>query len=181
MLTALLFFVLIGAIALLVVYSLWSGIPPMPTSLKEKKALFSLLPEKLEGPIYELGSGWGTLAIPLARKYPHCQVIAVELSPIPYLFSLLRKAIFGPKNLQFIRKDFFILDLSRAALIVCFLFPGAMERLSPKLRSELLPKTPVVSNSFALPGWTPAQEITIQTIHHSKVYLYHASVRNIAT
>lgn len=173
-----LFLILISGIATLVIYSLWSGIPPMPTSPKEKKALFALLPKEITGTIYELGSGWGTLAIPLARRYPNCQVIAIEVSPIPYFFSLLRKFLFGPSNLKILRRNFFSISLNNSSLVVCFLFPGAMEKLALKCKKEMKPGSTIVSNSFALPGWEAKEVRTTENIYQSKMYRYQVGDGN---
>ena len=68
-------------ILLVVIYTFRTGISPAPTTGKVNRELWKLLPEKVDGTVYELGSGWGTLAVPLARRYPH--VVAYELSPLP--------------------------------------------------------------------------------------------------
>ena len=78
----------------------------MPTASKVKKELFQALPEHLEGTILELGSGWGTLAFALGKRYPNCQVIGYEISTIPYLLSLLLQRITKQKNVTFKKKNF---------------------------------------------------------------------------
>ncbi len=55
----------------------------MLTSHRVKAAMMELVPDDFEGTIVELGSGWGTLAVAFARRYPGCQVLAYELSPLP--------------------------------------------------------------------------------------------------
>ena len=103
------YFVATLAIALLILFlllffTLKNGISPMPTSLKVRKHLLSLLPELDEGTIVELGSGWGNLIFPLSKKYKKCQVVGYENSPIPYIFSSL---INHSSNLKILRQDFF--------------------------------------------------------------------------
>lgn len=154
----------------LIYYTLKLGISPMPTSPAAKRALLSLLPEKVEGDIYELGSGWGHLAFSLAYKYPKNHVIAYELSPFPFLLSWLIAKIFGPSNLTFHRKDFFTQDLSSASLIVVYLFPSAMQ----KLASQLPEGATVVSNTFFLPGRTPARTLRLNDLYHTQIILYNA-------
>lgn len=160
------------AVALLFAYTLLTGISPVPTSPRVKKAMLASLPAHLNGPIHELGAGWGTLAFPLARHYPACQVEAYELSPVPWLFLLGRKAIFRPPNLAIHRSDIHKADLGPAALVTCYLYPGGMERLRPKLEAELRPGAIVLSNCFAMPGWTPGATRTADDLYASPVYTY---------
>lgn len=160
------------ALILIVIYSLWLGITPMPTSPKVKKELLALLPDKIEGTIYELGSGWGTLARPLAIMYQENNVLAYELSPIPFLLSQLLNLVFPKRNLRIERVDFFEKKLDTAGLVVCYLYPGAMAKLKNKFEAELKPGTWVISNTFAVPGWKSVVTVEVNDLYRSKVYLY---------
>ena len=144
----------------------------MPSSLKAKRCLLSALPQPLHGKIYELGTGWGTLLFPLARQYPDCQVVGFETSPIPYLVSRIRQLYCRLPNVVLERRDFFSVLYGDADLIVCYLYPGAMRKLQVKFDRELKPGTWVVSNTFALPGWTPVSVIEVRDLYYSKIYVY---------
>lgn len=167
------FFVLIGVILLLVcIWTLKNGITPMPTSAKVKRALFQGLPEHLEGTIVDLGSAWGTLCFALAKRYPNCQIIGYETSPIPYLVSRLLTLFVKQKNLTFKRRDFFKEPLSNVSMAICYLYPTAMEKLKDKLEKE--GRVLVVSHTFRIPGWTPAKTIQVNDLYHTKIYFYQA-------
>ena len=167
------FFLLFIALGLsLIWYTLRYGISPMPTSLKVKKILLKKLPQNFSGTLYELGSGWGTLAIPLAEKYPEAQVIGYEISWIPYLFSQIRLFIHPRKNLIFKRADFLACDLSKAHLYICYLYPGAMMRLSEKLAKEAPEGAILVSHTFALPNKKPEQVIPVDDLYNTSIYFY---------
>jgi Methyltransferase small domain len=167
------FLVLIAAIGIsLVVWSIKNGISPMPTSPKVKAGMFSLLPADFRGKIYELGSGWGTLAIPLAKKFPLCQIVGFETSPIPFWVSKLWVKAVGFSNVTLQRRDFFSVDLSDASLVVCYLYPGAMNRLKAKFERELKPGTLVVSNTFAVPGWAFEKVLEVDDLYRTKIYFY---------
>jgi hypothetical protein len=156
----------------IVFYSLFLGISPMPSSKKAKKTILRLLPKNIEkGAIYELGSGWGNLAFSLARQYPHLQVIALELSPIPYLVSRIGQLILQRRNLTLLCKNFYGHDFSDAALIVCYLYPGAMKRLGPKLQKELPKPCTVISNTFALTGWEGSL-FFVDDLSATRIYRY---------
>lgn len=168
----LLLFLLLWTMLSIVIWSLYNGISPMPTSFKAKKCLFDHLPKEVCGTIYELGSGWGTLALPLARRYPHCQVVGFESSPFPFWISLARQHLSRLKNLSLRRQNFFQANLSDAELIVCYLYPGAMAKLKMKFHVELKPGTWIISNTFAIPGWNPQEVYEIEDIYRTKIYVY---------
>jgi len=150
----------------------------MPTSQKAKKCLLLALPEKIPpGKIYELGSGWGTLAFPLASRYPGVEVVAFEDSPVPFLFSKGRALIDCSKNLKILKCNFFDSSLEDAALIVCYLYPKAMLQLKIKFEKELKPGTWIVSNTFAIPGWTPAKIYEVPDLYRTKIYLYRTIIK----
>ena len=136
--------------ALIIGYSLYYGITPMPTSIKTKKSLLTKLEVIESGIIYELGSGWGGIAIVLAKQYPQCQIIAYEISPIPYYFSFFKVKLLGLSNISIQRKDFFKENLTEARAIYCYLYPKAMQRLEAKCNKELKQCT-LYSNTFSWP------------------------------
>jgi len=173
----LLVILLLGAMLSIVFHTLRTGISPMPSSAKARHQLLSLVPPDLEGPILELGAGWGTLAFALADHCPRAQVLAFELSPLPYAFCRLRQRLAPRRNLRFAREDFFRASFSGASAVVCYLFPGAMSRLAPKLTDELAPGTRILSHTFALRGWTPSRTLVAGDLYRTPVYLYEAPGR----
>lgn len=157
-----------GALSI-ILWTFRNGISPMPTSLKVKKALLENLPESVEGKVYELGAGFGTLLFPLGERYEN--IVGFETSPIPFYFMKAR-SLFIKKHVELKKSDFYQQDLSDAGLIVCYLYPGAMSKLKNKFEFELKKGCFVVSNTFAIPGWKPKKVIQIKDIYRTKVYLY---------
>jgi hypothetical protein len=165
-----LFFFVAGSI---VYYSSRNGITPAPTLNIAKQGLLGLLArKKIKGKIYELGSGWGTLAFALAKQYTHCQVVGYENSIVPCLYSQIRQMFTGCENLELVCKDFYTAPLNDADLVVCYLYTGAMEKLRTKFDRELKKGTIVVSHTFAVPHWIPVDEIVVDDIYHTRIYLY---------
>lgn len=164
------------AVISVVYWTYRTGISPMPSTPKAKAAILKLIkenvPAKLDGDILELGSGFLTLALPVAKLFPKNNVIAYEKSTIPYLISTLIKYISGSSNLTLLNQDFFKADFNNASLIICYLYPSAMEKLNSKFKQELKASTFIISNTFAIPNRTPYKTIILKDLYHTKIYLY---------
>ena len=161
--------VLMGVV---VAFTLITGSSPMPTRRRVRDRVLEAIPPDRSGTIYDLGSGWGTLVFPLARRFPGCRVIGVERSPLPWLFSRLRAAVSGAPNLEVRRGDFFRTSLADASVVVCYLAPNAMKRLGPKFETELPAGALVISNTFTLPEWTAEEVHTVPGMMPTPVYVY---------
>ena len=154
-------------------YHTWrTGISPVPTTPGVRRTLLELLPPHCEGPVVELGSGWGGLAYALGRRYPLSQVEAYELSPLPWLVATVRHLATDAPNVQFHRRDFYHTPLHEARVVVCYLYPGGMDRLRGKFERELGQGAVVVSNFFPVPGWHPVEVRLAADLEASPVYLY---------
>lgn len=160
------------AVLLVIIYTFIYGISPMPSSVKATQAILQCIDRNQSGKVYELGSGWGHLAFAIARRCPGATVIGVEISPIPWLLSKVISAVSGRTNIQFKRGDLFLEDLHEANLVVCYLYPKAMEKLKEKLERELKPGTVVISNTFAIPGWQPSRIVQLDDLYSSSIYVY---------
>jgi precorrin-6B methylase 2 len=167
------FLLLAAAAAASIVYTtIKRGISPMPSSSKVKEAMKSALPQHVQGKIYELGCGWGALAFHLAGQHPESQIVAFEVSPVPWLIAYITQRVYRFENVKLFWDDFFRTSFSDASVIFCYLYPGAMERLKKKFEEELAPGTLVVSNTFAVPGWEPVDVIKVNDLYRTKVYVY---------
>lgn len=160
------------AIAVSLFYTFLTGISPVSSTFKSRKKIISSISPDQEGFIYELGAGWGAVAFPLARRCPEATVIAYELSPMPWFFMKIRALLFGPKNLTIRRRNFFKANLSKASLVVCYLYPGAMVKLSSKLLMELKHGAKVISNTFEIPVWTPTLIQNLEDIMCPQIFHY---------
>tara|TARA_R110002110_G_scaffold64680_22_gene178856 strand:+ start:751 stop:1281 length:531 start_codon:yes stop_codon:yes gene_type:complete len=157
------------AIALIAVYTLMTGAPPMPSGSKARRAAVDLLAGAED--IAELGAGWGGLAVAAARRWPAARVTAYERSPLPVLCLWLRQKAAGPENLRVVWGDFLQADLTRHDGLLCFLNREVMVRLGPKL-STLRRETSLVSIYFELPGQTADEIHQIDDAHRSALFHY---------
>jgi len=153
--------------------TLKTGMSPMMSSGKACKAMLAAIDKPADGPLVDLGSGWGTLVISVARQYPHQQVIGYELSWLPWLVSIIRKKLLGLGNLTLYRKDFRQADLSEVSIIFCYLFSKAMVALEEKLKRELLTETLIVSNTFALPSCQASKTTRLTDLYQTPIYVYN--------
>jgi hypothetical protein len=161
----------------IIIYSIYNGVSPMPTSRKVTRALLEIaVSYRVSGTVFELGSGWGNLALLLARTLPACQVIGYENSTVPYLFSRVIAMIFPAQNLHLIRNNFFRTSLSGADLVVSYLHPDAMKELKVKFEHDLKEGSLVISNTFAVPGWEPIQIRDISDLYHTRIYVYRVGI-----
>jgi short subunit fatty acids transporter len=156
--------------------TLVSGIAPMPSSKKARQAMLQMVGEIAEeanlGPIFELGSGWGNLLVPLAKQHPHLKVIGYELSIVPWLTTLMLKKLLRLKNIEVYRKNFSRADLTNAAIILCFLYPKGMHDLETQINAQGGQLKYLISNYFALPAQQPIKIIQLDDLYQSPIYLY---------
>lgn len=144
----------------------------MPSSSKAYNTMMKLVDETGSGSIIDLGSGWGNFVIPIAKRYPQRQIVGYELSLLPWFISSLLKKVFGLKNLTLHRKNFYDAKLPAASVLVCYLYPEAMNRIKDKLLFEKPKVDFLISNNFALPSWQSYQVIRLDDFYKSPVYLY---------
>ncbi|MDE1900583.1 MAG: class I SAM-dependent methyltransferase [Alphaproteobacteria bacterium] len=141
--------VVLGLCCSLIIYQWVTGVPPLSSSATERADIIALLKRAeltSQAVIYELGSGWGSLVIALARAFPEAQIRGIELSPFPYWVSRLRTRNIPNIHLQ--RDNFYNCDLSDAQAVTCYLMSKPMPKLAGFLDHSLAPGTPVVSLSF---------------------------------
>lgn len=164
----------LGALSI-VVSTLRLGISPMPTSRAVRAVMLDFVPPSLEGEVHELGTGWGGLALALARRCPAAKVVAWERSPVPFVVARLRAKASGLENLEVRFADFLAADFSRASALVCYLWTGGMRALDEKLRRELPGRRLlVVTNTFLLHGWPEGASATAADLYRTKVVRYDA-------
>jgi len=126
-----------------------TGVPPHSSSSVEAADVVCLL--KAAGlaeraVVYDLGSGWGSLVIALARAFPAAQIRGIEMSPLPYWIARIRTR--NMPNITLRQGNFYDSDLTDADAVTCYLMIKPMPKLASFLDRMLKPGTPVVSLSF---------------------------------
>lgn len=163
-------------ILLIFISSIRNGITPMPTSRPVRSIVMREIDRLPEGSeVVEAGSGFGTLAVNLARRFPLSRITGVENSLVPLWGSRLLAAAnrLPESRLAFRREDLFEYPYGEVDLIVCYLHPAAMRRLGPVLRERAKSGTRIVSVFFAFDDWEPTSVAICSDLYRTKVYVYH--------
>lgn len=65
------------------------------------------------------------------------------------------------------------MNLGKADVVFCYLFPDVMTNLAEKLAAELRPGTRVISCNFPFPGWNHTAVVRPDSfLHGDPIYLY---------
>ncbi|QKJ22663.1 methyltransferase [Poseidonibacter lekithochrous] len=165
----LLLFLLLNLISI-IIYTFKIGISPMPSSFKSRLQILNLLKDSSNNNIIDLGSGFGILSIFLASRLPDKNIIAYELSLVPWAISIILKKVLNIKNLHIYRKNYLKEDLHNS-ILVCYLFPKGMELLEDKLFDDCI-NTQIISNTFAFRNIKARDIIYIEDIYKTPIYTY---------
>jgi len=127
-----------------------TGVPCLPTHTKQALKMIELSGLKAGDRAVELGAGHGRLLFLLAKS--GVQVDGYELNPLLFLFVWLKILITKQTNARIFLKSIYVADLKNVDTAFCFLFTGAMKKLSAKLFSEMKPGSRIVSYVFSIPN-----------------------------
>ena len=149
---------LLSVIALLIVsvlclsillFQVITGVPPLSSNSMEAADVVALLKQAglaEQAVVYELGSGWGSLVVALARAFPKARIRGIEISPLPYWVSRVRTR--HMPNVFLRRGNFYDFDISDAQAVTCYLMIKSMPRMAALFDRILVPGAPVVSLCF---------------------------------
>ncbi len=155
----------------LVVY-LRVGAPSLSSSQGAARAMVDMLAPHAGWTVYELGCGTGKVAAEILARHAEVRVVGFELAPLPWLLARLRGWRLGSQRFDVRYADFRNEPLNQADAVIAYLSHEAMGTLAEKLSRELREGTPVVVNSFALPGWVITREQRADDLHGSRLLLY---------
>ena len=165
--------VLVLSVASLLIGGRRTGVAPMPSSRRMRGAIIAAIDRYGSGRhIIDLGSGWGGLARRIARAHPDQQVMAVEHSLVPLLFSRIASVFWLVPNLRHHRTDFDALTLTSETIHVTYISGHAMQRLRRQFERDQPRNGVLISCAFAMPGWTPARTVVVRGFMHTPIYVY---------
>ena len=150
----LILFIFLVLLIVSVIWSVNSGAPWLPTSMKQVHRMLSIAEAGPEDVVYDLGCGDGRIVVTAAKKYD-ARAVGIENNPIRYLWCEFLITILGLRKRVEIRfGNFFEKDLSEATLITCYLLQETNNKLEKKFLEELSPGTKVVSNAFTFASFS---------------------------
>lgn len=149
--------VLLGGALFTLIVSAIIGVPFLPTHRKQALAMMEIAALRPGMRIIDLGSGAGRLLF-LAAEHG-AEAAGYELNPVLYFWTLLVIKLKGLSGRVSVRcQSLYQADLSAADVVFAFLFPKPMEKLAPKLFTELKPGATIISYAFSIPGHTPIKK-----------------------
>ncbi len=178
---------MIAALLSIVLSTIRNGISPMPSSPAARHTVAREIERLVHAgvlsehdTIIEAGSGWGHLAFHLARRFPQLSIVGMENSPLPLITSRLWRMQTIYANVRLSHSDLFRADYSEAKLIICYLYPGAMQCLQRAVMEGLKLKASnecwLISVGFAIPNMTPVRTSISRDMYRTPVYLYLLSI-----
>lgn len=139
-------------------------------------ALLERLPVDRGISFMDIGSGTGSVLIPLARHRPNCRFVGIESAPGPFLVSRLQAR--GITNLSIERGDFFKSSWAGLDVVYAFLSPVPMARVWAKAGRELKPDARLISNSFEIPGVVAEEVVHIGDSRGTTLYIYRPGAQS---
>ena len=147
-------------------------ITPTPSSKKVRQKILEILPVSVDGPIYELGSGFGQMTLELSKHFPTQLIKSFERASVPYLVQRFLLFLYKPQNAKLFFDDFMETDYSDAGLIFCYLYRDIMPKLASKIEKRAKKNVWVISHTFAIENWIPLKTIYADDLYHTPIYLY---------
>lgn len=155
-----------------VVYQLFIKIPFVPTPGHITDAMISLIEWKGDETIIDLGAGDGRVLEEIKKRYPGAIARGCEIVPTVWLLGVFR-AFMKRSGVRLRLGSMFHEDVSHADVIILYLFPGAMEKLSQKFERELPIGTRILCHTFGLKNRVPEREIRVPRLGGDvSVFLY---------
>jgi len=139
--------VVLTVVSFMMVASFFIGVPFVPVKMSQAKKMIEIAGVKDGMKVVDLGSGAGRLLFLSAKKGG--QAIGYELNPILYYWTKFMVLVKGLKNkVKVHHKSIYKADLKDIDVVLTYLMPGPMGKLSNKLFSELKPGAKIVTYAF---------------------------------
>jgi SAM-dependent methyltransferase len=128
-------------------------VPYEPTSYGIAREMLNMTGVTSEDWVYDLGCGDGRIVI-LAAKERGARGIGVDLDSERIKESRENAKAAGVTQLvRFYEQNLFDTDVSKATVVMLYLYPQVNIKLRPKLLKELKPGTRIVSHSHTMGDW----------------------------
>ena len=152
----------------------WLG-PFVPTPTRVVDAVLALAEVGGDDVVYDLGSGDGRIIITAAQKFG-AQAVGIEWNDTlcEQASLVIRQLLLEPRA-RIICGDIFEQDISSATVVIAYLLPKSLERLTPIMEQQLKEGARVVSIDCEIPGWRVVRQTKViakSRPDHWDLYLY---------
>lgn len=164
----------VGAAASVLFTARRVGSVPMPSSRSVHRAVVAEVARYPHARVVDLGSGWGGLALAVARACPERTVVGIEASRLPLLVSRLRAAARqrASGTVTFRRGDFRTEAPRGDTIYLCYLAPESMRAVADLLARAPRPGSVLISVHFGLRGHEPVRIIRAADLHRTEILVY---------
>jgi len=172
------------ALALILAYSAssyaqqLSKLPYVPTPQIVVDEMLKMAGVTAKDFVIDLGSGDGRMIITAARTFK-ANGLGVDIdAKLVDLATKQAKAEGVDDRVRFIEQDMFKANIGGATVVTLYVLPDFMEKLRPKLLSELKPGARIVAHDYYMSGWHPDRQLTLTVPEKraangtDKAYLY---------
>ncbi|MDZ7968528.1 MAG: class I SAM-dependent methyltransferase [Nostoc sp. DedSLP03] len=143
------------------------GAPYIPSDIRKINGVLKWLELKSDEVVVDLGAGDGRVII-LASLLYGSKSIGVEIDSIRYILAKFLILLLGLKGkATVIKGDLYNFDLHNADVVMFYLLPESIQRLRPKLESQLRSGSKIVSFQFPIPSW-----ISVFVDEEKKIFVY---------
>lgn len=147
-------------IVITLLYHFLTPVPFVPTPAHIIDAMIGLIPWKGHEVVYDLGAGDGRILEAIKRLHPSVTVRGCEFVPSIWILARLR-ALVRKSGVRVALQSMRTVDVSRADVVVLYLFPALMGELAEKFDRELRPGAYVVTQTFGFPTKNPLKEVRV--------------------
>ena len=138
-----------------------SKLPYVPTPQIGVDEMLKLAKVAAGDHVIDLGSGDGRMIITAARNFK-ASGLGVDIdAKLVDLANKQAKAGGVADRVRFVEQDMFKADIGPATVVTLYVMPDFMEKLRPKLLSELKPGARIVAHDYYMNGWYPDQRLTL--------------------
>lgn len=155
-----------------------SKLPFVPTPQIVVDEMLKLAEVTAKDFVIDLGSGDGRMIISAAKTFKANGLGADIDAKLVELSNKAAKAQGLDDRVKFIEQDMFKADLAKATVVTLYVLPDFMEKLRPKLFSELKPGARIVAHDYYMSEWYPDRQIELTVPEKKaangtdKAYLY---------
>jgi len=119
--------------------------------------------------VYELGCGKAGFLRALEEKKPEWEFVGVENLFSPWLIAKIQTSL-NHSKIKILKKNLFLVNLTDADLIYCYLNIEMMKKLEEKFKKECKPGAKIISHCFSMPNLKPEKVVKME--NGGKIYFY---------